>query len=31
KKNKKPPYRFEIDMLKEKQFDDTLLEKILQQ
>ena len=31
KKNKKPPYRFEIEMLKEKQFDDTLLEKILQQ
>ncbi|MCY9419381.1 hypothetical protein MOF50_22790, partial [Bacillus inaquosorum] len=24
-------FRFEIEMLKEKQFDDTLLEKILQQ
>ncbi|CCF05889.1 deoxyribonuclease IV [Bacillus velezensis CAU B946] len=28
KKNKKPPYRFEIEMLKEKQFDQELLEKI---
>ncbi|MFE9942386.1 deoxyribonuclease IV [Bacillus velezensis] len=28
KKNKKPPYRFEIEMLKEKQFDKELLEKI---
>lgn len=31
KKNKKPPYRFEIEMLKEKQFDKELLEKILAQ
>ncbi|MFC7060652.1 deoxyribonuclease IV [Halobacillus seohaensis] len=30
KKNKKPPYQFEIDMLKEGQFDKELKEKILQ-
>ncbi|TYO52736.1 deoxyribonuclease IV [Bacillus sp. Y3] len=28
KKNKKPPYKFEIAMLKEKQFDEGLLDKI---
>ncbi len=31
KKNQKPPYRFEIAMLKEKTFDDGLLEKIMNQ
>ncbi|MBM7554747.1 deoxyribonuclease IV [Thalassobacillus pellis] len=31
KKNKKPPYRFEIEMLKEKKFDPGLKEKIMQQ
>lgn len=31
KKNKKPPYRFEIEMLKNKAFDEGLLEKIKQQ
>ncbi|MGG3924709.1 deoxyribonuclease IV [Metabacillus fastidiosus] len=29
KKDKKPPYKFEINMLKEKQFDNDVLEKIL--
>ncbi|MED4453467.1 deoxyribonuclease IV [Metabacillus fastidiosus] len=29
KKDKKPPYKFEINMLKEKQFDSDVLEKIL--
>lgn len=29
KKNKKPPYKYEIEMLKEKTFDPQLLEKIL--
>lgn len=31
KKNQKPPYRFEIAMLKEKTFDNGLLEKIMNQ
>ncbi|HSH26098.1 MAG TPA: deoxyribonuclease IV, partial [Massilibacterium sp.] len=31
KKNKKPPYKFEIEMLKEKTFDKDVLEKILNQ
>ncbi|WP_079479645.1 deoxyribonuclease IV [Halobacillus salinus] len=31
KKNKKPPYRFEIDMVKEGTFDEQLKEKIMQQ
>ncbi|MDQ0175209.1 deoxyribonuclease IV [Bacillus chungangensis] len=31
KKNKKPPYKFEIEMLKKKEFDKTLLEKIVNQ
>ncbi|GAA5415529.1 putative endonuclease 4 [Paraliobacillus ryukyuensis] len=31
KKNKKPPYKFEIDMLKTAQFDSQLKEKILNQ
>lgn len=31
KKYKKPPYKFEINMLKEKTFDEGLLEKILNQ
>lgn len=31
KKNQKPPYRFEISMLKEKTFDNGLLEKIMNQ
>ncbi|WP_458412475.1 deoxyribonuclease IV [Schinkia sp. CFF1] len=31
KKNQKPPYRFEIAMLKEQQFDEQLLEKIMNQ
>jgi deoxyribonuclease IV len=31
KKNKKPPYRFEIDMVKEGKYDDGLKEKIMQQ
>lgn len=31
KKNKKPPYKFEIEMLKAKQFDSELKDKILQQ
>ncbi|WP_281658252.1 deoxyribonuclease IV [Halobacillus sp. Cin3] len=31
KKNKKPPYRFEIDMVKQGTFDPDLKEKILQQ
>ncbi|MBU8574657.1 deoxyribonuclease IV [Bacillus pumilus] len=31
KKNKKPPYKFEIAMLKEKQFDEGLLDKIKDQ
>ncbi|HHY72992.1 MAG TPA: deoxyribonuclease IV [Bacillus bacterium] len=31
KKNQKPPYRFEIAMLKEQQFDEKLLEKIINQ
>lgn len=31
KKNKKPPYKFEIEMLKSQQFDENLKEKILQQ
>ncbi|NSL50308.1 deoxyribonuclease IV [Calidifontibacillus erzurumensis] len=31
KNNQKPPYRFEIAMLKSKQFDENLLEKIVQQ
>ncbi|MCF6408507.1 deoxyribonuclease IV [Pseudalkalibacillus salsuginis] len=30
KKNKKPPYKFEIDMLRGKTYDDQLLEKIVQ-
>ena len=30
KKNKKPPYRFEISMLKEQSFDPNLLEKIME-
>ncbi|WP_349407850.1 deoxyribonuclease IV [Pseudalkalibacillus sp. SCS-8] len=30
KKNKKPPYQHEIHMLRNKQFDDSLLEKIMQ-
>jgi deoxyribonuclease IV len=29
KKNKKPPYQFEIEMLRNKQFDSELIEKIL--
>ncbi|MBF7017007.1 deoxyribonuclease IV [Staphylococcus durrellii] len=31
KKNKKPPYKYEIDMIKNQQFDPNLKEKILQQ
>lgn len=31
KKNKKPPYRFEIDMIKRGDFDPSLLEKIMAQ
>ncbi|MCE4956132.1 deoxyribonuclease IV [Macrococcoides caseolyticum] len=31
KKNKKPPYRFEIEMIKKNQFDAQLLEKIMNQ
>ncbi|GGB04723.1 deoxyribonuclease IV [Macrococcus hajekii] len=31
KKNKKPPYRYEIDMIKNGQFDPALLEKIVNQ
>jgi deoxyribonuclease-4 len=31
KKNKKPPYRFEIEMLKAGVFDPQLLEKIVAQ
>ncbi|MFD1018777.1 deoxyribonuclease IV [Thalassobacillus hwangdonensis] len=31
KKNKKPPYRFEIEMLKSKEFDPQLKEKIMNQ
>ncbi|UOQ93757.1 deoxyribonuclease IV [Halobacillus shinanisalinarum] len=31
KKNKQPPYRFEIDMLKEGSYDETLKEKIMEQ
>ncbi|WP_062513799.1 deoxyribonuclease IV [Halobacillus sp. KGW1] len=31
KKNKKPPYRFEIDMIKEGTFDEGLKEKIMEQ
>lgn len=31
KKNKKPPYKFEIDMIKKGTFDDQLKEKIMQQ
>lgn len=31
KKNKKPPYKFEIEMLKAQQFDSELKDKILQQ
>jgi len=31
KKNKKPPYKFEIEMIREKSFDETLLEKIVNQ
>ncbi|WP_154837587.1 deoxyribonuclease IV [Staphylococcus sp. Marseille-Q1834] len=31
KKNKKPPYKFEIEMLKSQQFDPNLKDKILQQ
>ena len=31
KKNKKPPYRFEIDMVKDGVFDETLKEKIMEQ
>lgn len=31
KKNKKPPYKFEIEMLKKKEFDKKLLEKIVNQ
>ncbi|MDA7026920.1 deoxyribonuclease IV [Bacillus sp. CLL-7-23] len=31
KKNKKPPYRFEIDMIRNKQFDAGILEKIKHQ
>lgn len=31
KKNKKPPYKFEIEMLKSQQFDPDLKDKILQQ
>lgn len=31
KKNKKPPYKFEIEMLKEKTFDKDVLKKILNQ
>src|SRR5699024_4387005 len=30
KRNKRPPYKFEIDMIKEGKFDDSLLEKIMQ-
>lgn len=30
KKDKKPPYKFEIDMLKQKEFDENVLEKIMQ-
>lgn len=31
KKNKKPPYKFEIEMIKNNQFDEQLLEKIINQ
>ncbi|MDQ0213897.1 deoxyribonuclease-4 [Oikeobacillus pervagus] len=31
KKNKKPPYQFEIAMLRNKQFDDQLIQKIMEQ
>lgn len=31
KNNKKPPYKFEIEMLKNKSFDDQLLDKIMNQ
>ncbi|WP_414042911.1 deoxyribonuclease IV [Macrococcus animalis] len=31
KKNKKPPYKFEIEMIKNNQFDSNLLEKIINQ
>ncbi|ALC81649.1 deoxyribonuclease IV [Bacillus gobiensis] len=31
KKNKKPPYKFEIDMLRNRQFEESVLEKILAQ
>lgn len=31
KKNKKPPYKFEIEMIKSGSFDEKLLEKIMQQ
>jgi deoxyribonuclease-4 len=31
KKNKKPPYKFEIDMMKNKTFDENVLEKIANQ
>lgn len=31
KKNKKPPYKFEIEMIKSNQFDSDLLEKIIHQ
>ncbi|MCH4984197.1 deoxyribonuclease IV [Macrococcoides goetzii] len=31
KKNKKPPYKFEIEMIKNNQFDSDLLEKIMHQ
>lgn len=31
KKNKKPPYKFEIEMIKNNQFDSELLEKIMHQ
>ncbi|ATD30193.1 deoxyribonuclease IV [Macrococcoides bohemicum] len=31
KKNKKPPYKFEIEMIKNNQFDSDLLEKIIHQ
>ncbi|PTJ48422.1 deoxyribonuclease IV, partial [Staphylococcus simulans] len=31
KKNKKPPYKFEIEMLKQQQFDPELKDKILMQ
>src|SRR5699024_11957278 len=31
KKNKKPPYKFEIEMLKQQKFDENLKDKILTQ